>query len=102
MPKRTKHSINQIAYQWYLTSPAWRDRRTAAFRKAQGRCQKCGGPATEVHHKTYARIFAELPSDLLVVCRRCHEDIHHKLKLSHANDNDPDGGAPMFDFMYED
>lgn len=77
-------TLNQTAYQWYLRSPAWRDRRTAAFRRANGNCERCGEPATEVHHKQYLRLFAESPDDLEALCRKCHAEIHD---LQHANDN---------------
>ncbi len=77
-------TINQTAYQWYLRSPAWRERRTAAFRRANGNCERCGEPATEVHHNNYLNLFAERPNDLEALCRKCHEDIHH---LQPANDN---------------
>lgn len=31
----------QSAYQWYLTSAFWRERRIAAFRRAKGLCERC-------------------------------------------------------------
>ena len=80
----TVKSINQTAYQWYLRSPAWRDRRTAAFRRAGGRCQRCGKPAEHVHHKNYIRLFAESSDDLEALCAECHADEHY---LHPANDN---------------
>jgi 5-methylcytosine-specific restriction endonuclease McrA len=79
-----KLSVNQAAYQWYLRSAAWRDRRTAAFRRANGNCEKCGEAATEVHHTNYLNLFAELPSDLVALCRKCHAEVHH---MQYANDN---------------
>jgi hypothetical protein len=75
----------QSAYQWYLGSAFWRERRVAAFRLAKGICERCKKrPATEVHRLRYIRIFNELPCDLQAVCRQCHGDIHHKTP---ANDN---------------
>jgi 5-methylcytosine-specific restriction endonuclease McrA len=95
MPK-TKTFNRQSAYQWYLGSAFWRERRVAAFRRAKGVCERCKQrPATEVHHLRYIRIFNELPSDLQALCRQCHGDIHHRTP---ANDNqvsfnfDDDGG----------
>lgn len=88
----TKINLNQAAYQWYLRSAAWRDRRTAAFRRANGNCQRCGEPATEVHHRTYVRLFAEWPDDLEALCSRCHAEEHHRRP---ANDN-------QLRFLFED
>lgn len=80
----TPKTINQIAYQWYLRSAAWRNRRTAAFRRAGGRCQRCGKPAEHVHHKNYLRLFAEDSTDLEALCAECHAQEHH---LHPANDS---------------
>jgi hypothetical protein len=75
----------QLAYQWYLNSKFWRERRVAAFRRAKGICEHCKTrPATEVHHRTYLRVFDEHPNDLVALCRPCHADIHFKTP---ANDN---------------
>jgi 5-methylcytosine-specific restriction endonuclease McrA len=73
------------AYQWYLSSAFWRERRVAAFRRAQGICERCKQrPATQVHHLTYIRVFSELPTDLQALCKECHAKIHQKVP---ANDN---------------
>ena len=42
------------------------------------RCERCKdtGKRLDVHHITYARIFNEEPSDLMLVCRKCHQQIH--------------------------
>ena len=48
-------------------------------------CEKCGKRrATEVHHLTYLRVFNELPSDLMALCRQCHAEVHWRQP---ANDN---------------
>ena len=38
-------------------------------------CQVCGAEASDVHHLTYARIYQELPEDLISLCRRCHQAV---------------------------
>lgn len=73
------------AYHWYLGTPFWRERREHVMKRAQHVCEKCkAAKATEVHHLTYLRVFNELPTDLVALCRPCHSDIHFK---SAANDN---------------
>lgn len=61
-------------YQIYLQSPEWQQRRVGCFIRADHKCEGCeqGGPL-QVHHLTYARIFAEPLADLMALCRRCHE-----------------------------
>jgi hypothetical protein len=72
-------------YHWYLGSAFWRERREHVLQRANRMCEKCGKrAATEVHHLTYIRVFQELPSDLLAVCRQCHAEIHWRQP---ANDN---------------
>ena len=70
---------------WYLGSAFWRERREHILQRANGKCEKCGQrPPTEIHHLTYIRVFQELPTDLLAVCRQCHAEIHWRQP---ANDN---------------
>jgi hypothetical protein len=79
----------QTAYEWYLGSEFWAEKRHVALERANYICQlrlaRCTKVATEVHHKTYVRVFNELASDLLATCSNCHRDFHH-LKPA-ANDN---------------
>jgi hypothetical protein len=64
-------------YQAYLQSPEWAQRKFDALRRAGQRCQVCNSPAAlEVHHRTYERIYRELPEDLTVLCRECHARHH--------------------------
>jgi hypothetical protein len=80
------NAFNRItAYHWYLSSAFWRERREHILRRANYICEKCHKrPATQVHHVTYLRVFNELPSDLLALCRSCHSEIHYRQP---ANDN---------------
>jgi hypothetical protein len=76
----------QNAYEWYLGSEFWAQKARAAHERAGYVCEVCHkNPSTEVHHKTYLRVFNELATDLLAVCSACHRTIHH-LKPA-ANDN---------------
>ena len=62
----------------YLRSEHWLRTRREALVRADQRCQVCNGhQALDVHHRTYERLGAELPTDLTVLCRRCH-DLFHK------------------------
>lgn len=60
--------------------PEWNRRRAAAIEAADSRCQVCYSPDDlHVHHRTYKRLGAELPGDLTVLCKTCHNLFHtHK------------------------
>lgn len=45
-------------------------------------CERCLEPQFSLHHKTYARLFAELPEDVELLCKPCHV-------LAHAEDYIP-------------
>jgi 5-methylcytosine-specific restriction endonuclease McrA len=91
----------QTAYEWYLGSEFWAAKRQAALARANYLCQlrlsRCTGQATEIHHKTYVRVFNELATDLVASCSNCHRDVHHHKPA--CNDNLPplpvaDDGTP--------
>ncbi|GAB2999623.1 hypothetical protein GCM10010960_01830 [Arenimonas maotaiensis] len=70
-------------YEAYLESETWRKRRMVILERATKKCECCEHyPATEIHHKTYARIGQELDSDLMAVCKLCHDQIHGKFNPS--------------------
>lgn len=61
-----------------MRSAHWLKTARAARKDAGHKCQDCGiGGRLDVHHLTYERIGAELPGDLLVLCRACHDRRHH-------------------------
>ncbi len=62
----------------YLKSDAWQRKRYVVFKRDNWRCVYCGGKATQVHHKKYAkRNIGKEPIEWLEsVCKTCHENIH--------------------------
>ena len=70
--KRTRNEYNQ-----YLKSNHWLLVKLAALIRANFQCESCGKQEhLEVHHKTYERRNEETSEDVMVLCRRCHEDKH--------------------------
>lgn len=70
--------LREMPYEQYLQTPEWKERRDAALATAKHRCQLCNGEEKlAVHHRTYDRRGAELPSDLTVLCGDCHWT-HHR------------------------
>lgn len=67
----------QWMYRQYLRTPDWQARRYKWLLASGGMCQRCGigGEVSglDVHHLTYDRLGEELESDVVVVCRPCHE-----------------------------
>lgn len=68
-------------YKRYLRCKHWQQVRQQALTRAEGHCEKCGyepwKPGTlQVHHKTYANVGCESMEDVIVLCPRCHMEIH--------------------------
>ena len=64
-------------YKSYLGSASWKRKREEAIKRAGYCCEKCKAPSVdtrlEVHHKTYKRLGKEVPEDLIVLCKACHD-----------------------------
>lgn len=71
--------LREMPYQLYLRTPEWRRTRMAALVRAGDACalDVTHTDHLEVHHRTYERLGAELVTDVIVLCRSCHQ-LHHK------------------------
>lgn len=73
---------NEISYQEYINSAAWKFRADQAKERAGGRCQLCNKTdwkgTLHAHHRTYERLGHELPEDITVLCPSCHAKFHDK------------------------
>ena len=74
--------LRRMPYSEYLRSREWQATRKRVLRWAGAHCQDCHKRAKplEVHHLSYARRGEELATDLIAVCRDCHQKRHNKLK----------------------
>jgi hypothetical protein len=65
--------------QIYLKSDAWKRKRALVLKRDNHQCVYCGGKATQVHHKRYAKInIGKEPIEWLVsICHPCHENLHN-------------------------
>lgn len=74
MPRFEGRRVN---YYQYINSAEWREKANAAKKAAGYRCRVCNKHSREVtldaHHRTYERLGHELPQDITVLCRDCHE-----------------------------
>ena len=62
-------------YKEYQQSEAWKAKRDKVLER-DGRLCICGDEATQVHHKTYDNIAKEPLSDLVALCKHCHDGYH--------------------------
>ena len=66
-------------YTEYLAGKGWHKRRRKALIRTKT-CRRCGSRRElQVHHLTYERLGKELPRDLIVLCRKCHEEAHARM-----------------------
>jgi len=67
------------AYKRYNSSAEWRRRKKDVRKRAEDRCEwkvrgvRCPNPGVDVHHLTYERFTNEPLTDLLFVCKGCHD-----------------------------
>lgn len=77
--------IRRMDYNDFLSTPYWDGVRNYKIRKFKYQCQLCGKKGIlNVHHRTYERHGMEhmrkvADSDLIVLCKECHEKFHDKL-----------------------
>lgn len=73
------------AYDEYLKSPSWLDKRRLVLQRANDMCEGCGvAKATQVHHFHYGNFGNEFLWELVAVCQECH-DRAHPWKLDDPN-----------------
>ncbi len=62
----------------YLKSDAWKRKRYVVLKRDNWKCVYCGKPATQVHHKRYAKknIGKEPIKWLVSICKPCHDKRH--------------------------
>lgn len=66
----------------YLRSEEWRDKSVFILQR-DPICRVCDKkPSVDAHHLTYERIHHERESDLIGICRTCHNFIHAHKELS--------------------
>ena len=75
--KRRRPNLRSMPYRDYLKTKHWSKLRSKMLAKFDRRCGICGsGDSPNVHHIDYGRRGREKPSDLIVLCRDCHQ-AHH-------------------------
>ena len=77
---KKKKKERRKSYKDYLSSYKWIAFRNKIKNDRGSKCEKCGTTKgyLQGHHLTYERLFNELPEDILIVCKPCHELIHKR------------------------
>ena len=67
-------------YEKYLNTDHWQKKRKEALEYHQNRCMSCKSILNiNVHHRNYDSLGHEdVKNDLIVLCRKCHCEIHNK------------------------
>jgi len=68
-----------MEYAEYLQSPQWQEtRRRFWASRYPKRCHACSRDDVplDLHHRTYKRLGRERLSDLILLCRSCHDETH--------------------------
>jgi len=62
----------------HLQSEYWHKLKVAKLQQCGSYCEKCGrlSKHLDLHHKTYKRLGFEALSDVVLLCRTCHEHQH--------------------------
>jgi hypothetical protein len=71
--------LEAMPYREYLKTPEWDEKRRAAYRRANYRCQLCNASGVQLHahHRSYEKRSKEgEEEDLIVLCATCHERVH--------------------------
>lgn len=76
--------LKSMPYKNYLKTEHWLNRRKKHLESANFRCQVCNRNENtlDVHHRTYERRGEELFTDLIVLCRSCHDLFHKNNKIT--------------------
>ena len=74
---RQEQGAEPVNYRKYIRSKAWKQKAEEAKERVDNRCQFCNRSRDEIqldaHHRTYERLGNELPEDITILCRDCHQ-----------------------------
>lgn len=89
--KLSAYSEKQREYNNYLQSHHWMQVRLRYRQGHKYRCFACPKKKDlQLHHRTYERIGAELDSDLVYLCGKCHGKIHRLARSKSKKDRQID------------
>lgn len=70
-------SLGFRSYKEYLDSYLWQSKKEWMFENSNKECERCSSKhSLQIHHLTYKRLGNEKRSDLIFLCKECHEEEH--------------------------
>lgn len=79
--------LTRDEYKDYLKSDWWKSISYRKRMEANGECSVCNScKVLVVHHSTYDNLGHEQEGDLIVVCKKCHMDIHRVTSLIYSGE----------------
>ena len=76
-----------MKYEQYIQSDAWRLQRQLLIAEHGAKCDLCKRTnELNVHHLNYERLGNERADDVIVLCIRCHNDIHYAMRKYPASE----------------
>lgn len=82
---RNKYKIHLSRSEYrkeYLCSPEWERKKNSILKRDQI-CTVCEeSPSKDVHHLNYGNLYDENETDIIGVCRTCHNRIHHHFMMT--------------------
>jgi 5-methylcytosine-specific restriction endonuclease McrA len=68
-----------LNYKEYLKSDHWVKTKNLALQRSGNKCQLCSSKTKlNVHHNNYKNLGKEKETDLIVLCKLCHQKFHNK------------------------
>lgn len=73
----------------YLKSDHWQNLRLEKLVEVDAHCYRCDvrDLSNDVHHVNYRKLFDVMLSDLIVLCRTCHDLMHEALDAAKSGDS---------------
>jgi len=67
------------SYKDFLKSYIWQEKRKAIFIRRGNSCERCNSNKNlQIHHLNYDNVGNENKNDVIILCKKCHEEEHGK------------------------
>lgn len=85
-PSPQIHELSKMKYSDFLNTEYWKKLREIILKRFDNKCSLCGthkwngAKELHVHHNSYDHRGYEFYSDLIVLCKSCHQKYHNKVE----------------------
>ena len=82
-PKQLSTYVTNAQKKEHMQSEYWKNLKQKRWEIAGGVCERCKQfPCTDLHHLHYQNLLEEDISEVVYLCRACHQHIHDKFGYS--------------------